>query len=65
MSSARSLPADALATDFDYEVTLEEIDSEITISRRIDRNSLPFAMGYTIGAPDVLNGYQVAWDTDK
>lgn len=64
-SSSSSPSADAVAVDFDYEVTLTEIDTEITISRHIDRNCLPFSVIYSIVDPQTLDNYIIAWDTDK
>jgi len=58
-------PEDAAAEHFDYEVTLEEIGTDVTVSRYIGRNCLPFEVRYAIENPEAVDGYHVAWDTDK
>jgi hypothetical protein len=65
LASGWDLSVDATATDFDYEIEPEGIDTSITISRHIDRNCLPFSVEYAVGNPHELDDYTIAWDTDK
>ena len=53
------------AEESEYEVPLEGIGAEISIVRHIERDTLPFAMSYSVLNAEVLSDYQLIWDTDK
>ena len=59
------LPGDATAEDYEYEISLPNLGTTLTVHRHIDRKQMPFSVQYEVSGTESLERYVLAWDVDK